>query len=141
VTKEIFLTIPIEIYDYTGPGYAPLLLRPSWQVALLNWDLSCERANLKEIERHNHTDEVFVLLKGHSVIFVKAEREQLVAFDCQQGMIYNVPTGIWHTLLADREATFLIVEKRDTHLNDTEIRPITAEELHAVDAQLPTWVK
>ena len=133
------MTIPIEIYDFTGPGYKPLLLRPSWQVALLNWDEKCDRANLKEIEQHNRTDEVFILLKGLSVLFVESEGEKLLAFDCQQGVIYNVPTGVWHTLLADKDATFLIVEARDTHLNDTHVRPITSDELGAIDALLPDW--
>ena len=93
------MDIPIEIYDYTGPGYKPLLLRPTWQVALLNWDEKCDRANLKWIEQHIRTDEVFVLLKGRSVLFVNPEGEELQAFDCQPGVIYNVPAGIWHTLL------------------------------------------
>jgi mannose-6-phosphate isomerase-like protein (cupin superfamily) len=134
------LTIPIEIYDYTGPGYKPLLLRPSWQVALLNWDENCDRANLKEIEQHNNTDEVFVLLKGRAILFVESEGENLLAFNCQLGIIYNIPTGVWHTLLADKAATFLIVEERDTHLNDTHMRSITSDELAEIDAQLPDWV-
>jgi len=134
------LTIPIEIYDYTGPGYKPLLLRPAWQVALLNWDAKCDRSNLKEIEQHNNTDEVFVLLKGHAVLFVESEGEKLLAFDCQLNVIYNVPTGVWHTLLASKEATFLIVEERDTHINDTHVRPITSSELAEIDALLPDWV-
>lgn len=133
--------IPIEIYTYYGQGYQPLLLEPAWQVALLNWEPSCERANLKEIERHNRTDEVFVLLKGRAALFVKEEGGSLRAFDCQPGVIYNVPAGIWHTLVADREAAFLIVENRDTHLNDTEMRPITEAELEELDAGLPAWAK
>jgi mannose-6-phosphate isomerase-like protein (cupin superfamily) len=134
------LTIPIEIYDYSGPGYKPLLLRPTWQVALLNWDEKFDRANLVEIAQHNLTDEVFVLLKGRAVLFVKSEGEELLAFDCQPGVIYNVPTGVWHTLLADKEATFLIVEERDTHLNDTHMRSLTNAELVTIDALLPEWV-
>jgi mannose-6-phosphate isomerase-like protein (cupin superfamily) len=134
------LKIPIEIYDYAGPGYQPLLLRPTWQVALLNWDEKFERSNLREIEQHRNTDEVFVLLKGRAALFVEPEGEQVLAFDCQPGVIYNVPAGIWHTLLADRDATFLIVEERDTHLTDTHLRLITHDELQAIDAQLPAWV-
>ena len=99
------------------------------------------RANLKEIEQHNHTAEVFVLLKGRSVLFVEPEGERLLAFDCQPGVIYNVPAGVWHTLLADKEATFLIVEERDTHLNDTHVRPITrVGSPQEIDARLPEWV-
>lgn len=133
------MPVPIEIYAYNGPGYQPLLLEPNWQVALLNWEPICERANLKEIERHHYTDEVFVLLKGKAALFVKEEGGALNAFDCQPGVIYNVPAGIWHALVANRDATFLIVENRDTHIHDTDVRPITDVELQELDAALPKW--
>jgi mannose-6-phosphate isomerase-like protein (cupin superfamily) len=126
----------LESYEWDGLGYQPLLLQPNWMVSLLNWEPASERTNLKEIERHNHTDEVFVLLKGRSILFVQNDEEQLEAFDLKPGVIYNVPQGVWHNLLASREATLLIVENRDTHLYDTEIRPITSEELSQLDELL-----
>ena len=33
-----------------------------------------------------------------------------------------------------------IVEERDTHLNDTHVRPISSDELDAIDTLLPDWV-
>lgn len=126
----------LEAYIWEEQGYAPLLLRPSWQVALLNWEPLFDRENLTEIERHNHTDEVFVLLRGWSVLFVRQEGETLHAVNMQPGVIYNVPQGVWHNLIASRDASFLIVENRDTHLFDTEIRPISVEELEMLDDHL-----
>lgn len=130
------MTDILESYAWEGSGYQPLLLRPNWMVSLLNWELAAERINLKEIERHNQTDEVFVLLKGRSILFVRRDGEQLEAYDLRPGVIYNVPLGIWHNLLASRDATLLIVENRDTHLFDTEIRPVTPEELEQLDNRL-----
>lgn len=126
----------LESYVWEGSGYQPLLLRSNWMVSLLNWEPTAERAHLKEIERHNQTDEVFVLLKGRSVLFVRREGELLKAFDLKPGVIYNVPLGVWHNLLATRDATILIVENCNTHLLDTEIRPITPDELEQLDDQL-----
>ena len=123
----------LESYKWEGLGYQPLLLRPKWMVSLLNWEPAAERINLKEIERHNQTDEVFVILKGRSVLFVQRDVERLKAFDLRPGVIYNVPQGVWHNLVVSRDATLLIVENRDTHLYDTEIRPITPEELGQLD--------
>jgi mannose-6-phosphate isomerase-like protein (cupin superfamily) len=126
----------LESYEWEGLGYQPLLLQPNWMVSLLNWEPATERINLKEIERHDQTDEVFVILKGRSVLFVRRDGERLQAFDLRPGVIYNVPQGVWHNLVASREATLLIVENRDTHLYDTEIRPITPEELEQLDILL-----
>jgi len=129
----------LETYEWAGEGFAPLVFTEGWQAALLNWEPLFDRRNLDEIERHNHTDEVFVLLRGHAVLFTRADGGALEAVEMEAGKIYNVPAGIWHNLVATRDARFLIVENRDTHLGDTEIRPITAEELAQLDAQLPAW--
>lgn len=131
----------VDIYEYEGLGYNPLLLTPNWQVAILNWDESCDRANLKHIERHNHTDEVFVLLRGKSILFSRRDNEALHAYDLKPGVIYNVPKRVWHGLVADKEASLLIVEDLNTHLHDTEERQITNDELAQLDAQLPKWAK
>jgi mannose-6-phosphate isomerase-like protein (cupin superfamily) len=131
----------VDIYEYDGLGYNPLLLTPNWQAAILNWDPSCERENLREIERHNHTDEVFVLLRGRAVLFARRENEALQAYELKPGVIYNVPKRVWHGLVADKEASFLIVEDLNTHLHDTEVRPIMENELMELDAQLPKWIQ
>ncbi len=129
----------LETYEWKGVGYEPLVFTESWQAALLNWEPLFTRHNLDEIERHNHSDEVFVLLRGQAVIFTRTDDGPLRAEEMKRGLIYNVPAGVWHNLVATRDVAFLIVENRDTHLQDTEIRPIKAEELAALDAQLPAW--
>ncbi|MCY4072840.1 MAG: hypothetical protein OXG60_16225 [Chloroflexi bacterium] len=129
----------LEVYDWSGEGFEPLVFTDKWQVALLNWEPLFDRVNLDEIERHNHSDEVFVLLRGQAVLFTRPESGKLQAVEMVAGKIYNVPAGVWHNIVATRDVSFLIVENRDTHLHDTEIRPISADELAQLDAQLPAW--
>ena len=126
----------LETYRWEEQGYMPLVFSDGWQVALLNWEPLFDRKNLTEIERHNQTDEVFVLLRGWSVLFVRLGGGPLQAVDMEPGVIYNVPKGAWHNLVASHDVAFLIVENRDTHLNDTEIRPISVVELEMLDHQL-----
>ena len=129
----------LEIYDWSGEGFEPLVFTDRWQAALLNWEPLFDRANLDEIERHNHSDEVFVKLRGKAVLFTRPEGGELQAVEMAAGKIYNVPAGVWHNIVATRDVSFLIVENRDTHLHDTEIRPISADELAQLDTQLPLW--
>lgn len=129
----------LQEFDWQGEGFAPLVFTERWQAALLNWEPLFDRRNLDEIERHNLTDEVFVLLRGQAVLFTKPEGGALQARELASDKIYNVPAGLWHNIVATRDVRFLIVENRDTHLHDTEIRTISAEELAALDAQLPAW--
>ena len=131
----------LETYEWSGEGFEPLVFTENWQAALLNWEPLFDRKNLDEIERHNHTDEVFVLLRGQAVLFTRPEGGALQAVEMAAGKIYKVPAGIWHNIVATRDVSFLIVENRDKHLHDTEVRPISADELAQLDAQLPAWAR
>lgn len=57
----------------------------------------------------------------------------------QPGAIYNVTRAGWHNLIGTRDASWIIVENRDTHLQDTEIRQMIGSEKAALLAELPDW--
>jgi hypothetical protein len=59
----------------------------------------------------------------------------------QSGVTYNVTSGSWHNLVASRDASLIIVENRNTHLHDTEIRQMTADEMALVRQHLSDWAK
>ncbi len=111
-----------------------------WQAAILNWEPPIDLANLGEIERHAGTDEAFVLWRGRAALYVAADQDVDVV-DMQIGTIYNVTRGAWHGLAASRDASFVIIENRDTHLNDTEVRMVTAEERRQLLEKLPEWAR
>ena len=131
----------LEIHEWTGEGFKPLAFTESWQAALLNWEPLFDRRNLDEIERHNHSDEVFVLLRGRAALFTRPDGGALKAVEMDANKIYNVRAGVWHNIVATRDVSFLIVENRDTHIQDSEIRSITEEELAQLDLQLPEWAQ
>ena len=130
----------LDVLDFTQEGYKPLVFSHDWQVALLNWEPGLNKENLKDIERHNQTDEVFVLWRGRGVMIVIAETG-LEVVDMRPGVVYNVIKGTWHTNLSSHDASWVIVENRDTHLNDTELRPLDGEELALIRRRLPTWLE
>jgi mannose-6-phosphate isomerase-like protein (cupin superfamily) len=130
----------LEILNFTEQGYKPLVFSGDWQVAQLNWEPIFGLEHAGEIERHMHSDEVFVLWKGKAILFISTEAGLQVQ-EMQPGEIYNVRKGVWHNLLSTREAAWIIVENRDTHLHDTEIRQMTTEEWDSLKANLPTWLE
>jgi mannose-6-phosphate isomerase-like protein (cupin superfamily) len=131
----------LEVYTWQGEGYQPLVFTPGWMVALLNWEPIFDRVHAKQMERHNKTDEVFVLLEGKAVLFTRADGQDFQAVEMLPGVLYNVPTAVWHNVIATRDVKLLIVEDRDTHIRpqDSEMRPITDEEYAVLDAFLPQW--
>ena len=129
----------LEVHRWPEVGYQPLVFCAGWQVALLNWEPLFDPANLGEIERHNETDEVFVLWRGQGALFVATGDDKLELTELEPGVIYNVPQGVWHNLVATRDASWIIVENRDTHLHDTEIRQMTERERELLSTQWPDW--
>ncbi|MCE1252192.1 MAG: hypothetical protein LWX83_01450 [Anaerolineae bacterium] len=127
-------------FEWKGEGYQPLVFSQDWQVALLNWEAVIDAENIGEIERHNQTDEVFVLQSGRAVLFTICD-DEMQAVDMQAGVLYNVTAASWHNLIATRDASWVIVEKRDTHLYDCEYRRLTADELNKLKGLLPDWLE
>ncbi len=107
----------IEIKEYTAPGYAPVVDYESWRVAVLNDCEELDVPNLKTMQKHLLSDEVFVLLKGSCTLFTggtgdsvgKIRSVVLEPYKC-----YNVKAGAWHTHTLAPDSSVLIVENRDT---------------------------
>ena len=74
-----------------------------------------ERA--ETMQRHNETDEVFVLLNGKCVLFIASDSEkpENPSGELMEPLkIYNVPKGYWHAHVLEDMASVLIVENRET---------------------------
>jgi hypothetical protein len=115
----------LEISDYSGEGYRPLIDYGQWRVAILRYIDELLPENIGKMQRHTETDEVFVLLSGRCILFLGEGGDSVGAIhaqDMQPLKLYNVKRGAWHTHTLDEAATVLIVENRDTSLaNSPEI--------------------
>lgn len=131
----------IERHVWAGEGYRPLVQSDGWQVALLRREPAIEPGTMESIERHKASDEVFVLVRGRAFLFARRDGETLMGEDLEPGVVYNIPRGVWHNLLATPDVSLLIVENRGTDRADTEIRPLTAEESVAIQTALPDWLQ
>jgi hypothetical protein len=107
----------LEIRDHAGDGYQPLVDYGTWRVALLRFDDDMLPQNIDRFQRHDETDEVFVLLQGRCVLYIGEGEEtidSLHAEDMVPVKVYNVKQGVWHNHTLSRDAVVLIVENRDT---------------------------
>ena len=46
----------LEISDYTGEGYLPLITYGTWRVAILNYSDELLPENIGKLQRHDHSD-------------------------------------------------------------------------------------
>jgi hypothetical protein len=121
----------IETYFHDGLGYNPFLIRDGWQVAQLNFLPDFAPEAIHRVERHNATDEVFILVEGESVLIGAEETSGGLQFEMirmEPGVTYNIPAGMWHGIAMYASDLVIIVEKSETHLNDVEFRPLSTEE-------------
>jgi mannose-6-phosphate isomerase-like protein (cupin superfamily) len=106
----------------------------------MNWEPRFDLTNVGRVERHNKTDEVFVLTHGRGVLFVDDD-EAIRVFDMELGVVYNVTCGTWHSVIGTRESSWLIVESNDTSQENTDFRELTLEELGILRKQYPDWLR
>ena len=130
----------VDAFGWDGGGYQPFVSHRDWLVALMNWELRFDPTNVGRVERHNQTDEVFVLTHGRGVLFIDDD-ETIRVFDMVPGIIYNVTAGTWHGVIGTRESSWLIVESNDTSKENSDYRDLSAEELETLRRQYPDWLR
>lgn len=109
----------LEVFQHTAAGYQPLVDFAAWRVAVLNPIEELRPANIETMQRHEETDEVFVLLKGKCLLYIGAGTDrvtEITPVDLEPLKLYNVKRMVWHTHTLSADAAVLIVENRDTTL-------------------------
>ena len=119
--------IGLDILEHCGTEYCRLVNNAKWTVASLNWAPRFDDTNVIELERHNLTDEVFVLLSGRATLLVGKEAERVEMKPLKH---YNVRAGIWHNIVVSKDARVLVVENADTSKDNTEYLSLTTGEIY-----------
>ncbi|RPI31858.1 MAG: hypothetical protein EHM70_10435 [Chloroflexota bacterium] len=129
----------LEIKDWVGKGFSPLTIFGSWLAAKMNWEERFDPANLSVLERHNGTDEVFILWRGSAALMVKTDRG-IEAREMVPGVFYNVIKGVWHNVLGSKDASWIIVETHDPHAEPTEFYQLREDEKTEIRKTLAGWL-
>lgn len=107
----------LAIKKYTDEGYSPVVDYDKWRVAVLNYCDELLPENITKLQRHDRSDEVFVLLKGSFVLFIGEGHERvdkIHGIKLEPLKLYNVRSGVWHSHTLTKDTTVLIVENSDT---------------------------
>ena len=107
----------LDILSYGGEGYSRVVNGGKWTLASLNWAPRFELSNITDLERHNLTDETFVLLQGKATLLVGENAEKV---EMEPLKYYNVRAGVWHNIAVSKDARVLIGENSDTSKNNTD---------------------
>ena len=107
----------LDILEYSGDGYSRVVSGAKWTVAALNYADRFDERNIVDLERHNQTDETFVLLSGEATLLMGEEAKRV---KMEPLKFYNVRAGAWHNIVVTPGSRVLIAENADTSKGNTD---------------------
>lgn len=113
----------IEVSSYTEAGYKEVVTYNTWRVAVLNYIDELLPESIDNFQAHLDTDEVFVLLEGHCILYTADILDNTISniegTNMVPGKIYNVKKGVYHTHTLSKDCSVLIVENDNTSLHNS----------------------
>ena len=107
----------LDVLEYSGEGYSRVVSGAKWTVASLNYADRFDEKNIVDLERHNLTDETFVLLSGEATLLVGENAERV---KMEPLKFYNVRAGAWHNIVVAPGSRVLVAENADTSKDNTD---------------------
>ena len=107
----------LNIIEYGEEGYKRLVNNAKWTLATLNYAERFDAANLSTLERHNATDETFVLLSGEATLLIGPKAEPV---PLEPLKYYNVRAGVWHHINVTPGTRVLVAENADTSMANSD---------------------
>lgn len=108
-----------------------------WTVGIKNWKPQNDIAGIDCLERHNETDELFVLLEGRCTLLYANETETglaIAAVEMEKNRVYNIPQSLWHNTVTRKDTKLILIEDSNTGTDNSDVRLLTVEELERVKA-------
>jgi len=122
----------LEEIDIQGRGFLPLKDYGSWRIAQLSFDPGVNALDfLASLGRHFETEEAFILLQGGAVMVTAGTQDRPGSFEAVRfvaGRIYVVRQRQWHAAVLKPGTQLLIVENRDTGVDNSENHSLSSKE-------------
>ena len=118
----------LEIKECSQSSYHPVIHFGGWRVAFLNDTPKFRLENIREMQRHNTSDEVFVLLNGECTLYIGDGKGnspgRITAVPLEKGLLYNVRRGVWHTHALTAGAQVVVIENEDVSNDNSDHIPV-----------------
>lgn len=125
----------IQKYEFNGEGMTRVFENEKWMVGIKNWKPANDIANTNCLERHNKTDELFILLAGKCVLLYANEvgGELVIEAESMEPMkVYNIPATLWHNTVTNKDTKLILVEDSSTSMDNSNILDLTEAQITRV---------
>ena len=127
----------IEKSEYSGEGLVRVYENETWMVGIKNWKPANDIANIDCLERHNETDELFVLLAGSCTLLFANKGEKGLEIEAEvmePQKLYKIPRSLWHNTVTKKDTKLLLVEDSATSSKNSDVVMLDAVQLAKVKA-------
>lgn len=120
----------VEIGSCFEQQFKPVIQTGEWRIAVLR---QCDKVHpqcIQEVERHNNTDEVFILTMGKAnLIIIEEKNNKPIPYvvPMELNVAYNVKRSVWHHVVLSSDAHVFLFEKADTSRENSEYKTLDAE--------------
>ena len=119
-------------YSFEGEGMTRVYENAKWMVGVKNWKPMNDITGIDRLERHNETDELFVLLAGKcTLVFANETAEGLkIEYVPMEPMkVYNIPATLWHNTVTQKDTKLCLIEDSSTGAANSNELLLTAEQI------------
>ncbi len=129
----------VEIGEYFGVGFQPVLNFEGWRVAMKRWGENTTPAKFHSVDRHNETNEVFILTTGQAELLLIEEKMPPVSahlIPMKLNVAYSVQQGAWHHVFMSEDAHILVFEREDTTRENSDAFELDADTIAAIRSRV-----
>jgi ureidoglycolate hydrolase len=127
----------INYLEFSGEGMKRVYENEKWMMGIKNYKPANNIANINCIERHNQTDELFILLNGNCVLVYANQENDIYKFDAikmEKNRVYNIPKSLWHNTITQSNTKMALIEDSSTGMNNSDILNLNAAQTKALKA-------
>lgn len=103
--------------------YMPVLDFEGWRVAMLRHFEGTNPTFFAKVERHNTSNEVFILTEGAADMIVCENGDRPgrpYIFPMQKNVAYNIRKSVWHHVVTSEDAHIVLFEKTEVSKENSD---------------------
>ena len=128
-------------YAFEGEGLTRVFENEKWMVGIKNWKPMNDIANINNMERHNESDELFILLNGRCTLLFANETADgldIQAVEMEPMKVYNIPKTLWHNTVTQKDTKLALIEDSSTGSANSDNLDLTEAQIAKV-RELVKW--
>jgi hypothetical protein len=129
----------VEIGEYFGDGFQPVMNFSGWRVAMKRFAASTDPANFHAVDRHNETNEVFILTEGNAeMLLMEGDQKPTTfhLFPMQLNVAYSVQQSAWHHVFMAEDSHIIVFERSDTSRANSDQAELDAATIATIRSQV-----